>query len=159
MAHVDPDSLYAVGGPGGAVHVDEAGVLLACSEGQVVNTHLFLLCLLTFWLVVPVLYTLWRVIVTGRHSYVLTDQRLREYTGVLFRNVEELELYRVKDISVEQPLLHALLGRGRVILRTSDLSTPTVVLNAVPEPRHVADLVRNCVERCRVAKGVREIDG
>ena len=47
---------------------------------------------------------------------------------------------------------------GRVILRTSDRSSPVVVLNAVSQPLHVADLVRHHVERCRALKGVREID-
>ena len=96
--------------------------------------------------------------VVNAHVYTLTDQRLRETTGLLFKHTEELELYRVKDISVEQPPRQRLVGRGRVILRTSDRSTPIVVLNAVPGALAVADLLRDRVERCRVAKGVREID-
>jgi membrane protein YdbS with pleckstrin-like domain len=148
----------AVAGAPDAAFVDEAGVLWSASEGQVVNAGSFVLCGLTFWLVVPLLVLLWRVLRTWRHQWVLTDQRLREFSGVLFRDVEELELYRVKDISIQQPPLQALFGRGRVTLRTSDQSTPLVVLNAIPQPLEVADLLRRCVERCRVAKGVRELD-
>jgi membrane protein YdbS with pleckstrin-like domain len=158
LATIDPEIISAVSGPGGAVHVDERGVLWVSSEGQVVNAHLFAVGLFAFWLVIPLLYMLWRMLVTARHRYVLTDQRLREFTGVLFQDMEELELYRVKDISVQRPPMQQLCGRGRIVLKTSDASTPTVVLNAIARPLQVADLLRGCVERCRVAKGVREID-
>ena len=136
----------------------ERGPIWVASEGQVVNLGTHVLCLLTFWLLLPPLYALYRFMVVNAHVYWLTDQRLRETSGLMFKKTEELKLYRVKDISVEQPTLQRLFGRGRVILRTSDRSTPIVVLNAIPGPLAVADLLRDRVETCRVAKGVREID-
>ena len=168
-------------GPGGAVFLPEGAVLWTATEGQVVNAGTFLLCGLAFmamltllvlailarrgfdslgllWFSVPVLYPglcAWR---TACHRYTLTDQRLQERRGILSVTIETLELYRVKDISVRQPLLQRLFGRGCIRLVTSDRSSPRVVLNAIPDPRAVADLLRACVERCRVAKGVREID-
>lgn len=172
-------------GPGGAVFLPEGAVQWTATEGQVVNTGTFLLCglgflallalfgLMTlaqgsaerlairgagFWIMLPLLYAglcAWR---TACHRYTLTDQRLQERSGILSVTTETLELYRVKDISVQQPLLQRLFGRGCIRLVTSDRSSPRVVLNAIPDPRSVADLLRACVERCRVAKGVREID-
>jgi membrane protein YdbS with pleckstrin-like domain len=136
----------------------ERGPIWIASEGQIVNLGALMVCALLFWLVLPLLYALYRVLSTRAHVYALTDQRLRESKGLVFKNTEELELYRVKDISVEQPPLQRLMGRGRVVLQTSDRSTPVVVLNAVPGPLAVADLLRDRVERCRVGKGVREID-
>lgn len=144
--------------PAAAVFATERGPIWMAGEGQIVNIGTYMLCLLTFWLVLPLVYALYRFMVVNAHVYLLTDQRLRETNGLMFKSTEELELYRVKDISVEQPAGQRLFGRGRVILRTSDRSTPIVVLNAVPGPLAVADLLRDCVERCRVAKGVREID-
>ncbi|MBW8833385.1 MAG: PH domain-containing protein [Burkholderiales bacterium] len=136
----------------------ERGPIWIAAEGQIVNVGTYVLCLLAFWLVVPLVYALYRFLVVNAHVYLLTDQRLRETSGLLFKSTEELELYRVKDISIEQPPRQRLVGRGRVILRTSDRSTPIVVLNAIPGPLAVADLLRDRIERCRVAKGVREID-
>lgn len=128
------------------------------SEGQVVNAGWILLTIFTFWLVIPLIYTAWKMIQTACHSYSLSSQRLRERAGVLTKHVDELELYRVKDISVHQPLLQRLLGRGEVILITSDRSTPKIILSAISNPIKVADLIRKAVEQCRVEKGVREID-
>jgi membrane protein YdbS with pleckstrin-like domain len=147
-----------IAGPGGAQFLRETGVVWEASEGQIVNLGVFLLCGLLFWTVIPLIWAGLRYWSTAKHRYVLTDQRLRESAGIIFKSTEELELYRVKDLSVEQPPLQALVGKGRVILRTSDRSSPVVVLNAVSQPLHVADLVRHHVERCRALKGVREID-
>jgi membrane protein YdbS with pleckstrin-like domain len=144
-------------GPAASFEPDGAPVWRA-SEGQVVNLGTYLIGVLAFWLVVPPLWALYRFLVVRSHVYELTDQRLRESRGLLFRYTEVLELYRVRDISIEQPPRQRLFGRGRLILRTSDLSTPVVILNAIPGPLTVANLLRNQVERCRVQKGVRKID-
>ncbi len=128
------------------------------AEGQIVNAGWIGLAIATFWLVFPLLLVGWKMWRTSRHRYRLTDQRLHETCGVLFRDVEELELYRVKDISAHEPPLQAMFGRGRVVLITSDRTTPTVVLNAISAPLQVANLIRDRVERCRVFKGVREVD-
>ena len=136
----------------------ESGLLWSGSEGQVANAAAYLVCLLLCWLIVPVIYAVYRFVQAACHNYKLTDQRLHESVGILFRQTDALELYRVKDIRVQQPLLQRLVGCGRVIMVTSDRSTPVVVLNAIGNPHAVADLLRDCVERCRIAKGVREID-
>lgn len=136
----------------------ESAPIWSATEGQVVNATWIVGALVGFWLIVPLLWTCWRMLQTTCHGYTLTTQRLRERSGVFAVQVDELELYRVKDISVRQPLLQRLFGRGQVILITSDKSTPKIVLNAIPAPNQVADLIRRHVELCRVDKGVREID-
>jgi len=160
VSNIAPEDLdqNPIAGPGGAQFLRETGVVWEASEGQIVNLGVFLLCGLLFWTVIPLIWAALRYWSTAKHRYVLTDQRLRESAGIIFKSTEELELYRVKDLSVEQPPLQALVGKVRVILRTSDRSSPVVVLNAVSQPLHVADLVRHHVERCRALKGVREID-
>ena len=148
----------ASAGTGCATASPESAPIWSSTEGQVVNAGPMVLSLIGFWLVVPVLWLAWRMMQTACHKYTLTTERLRERSGVLAVQVDELELYRVKDIAVSLPVVQRLLGRGRIVLLTSDRSTPRVVLNAVPAPGEVADLIRMHVERCRVQKGVREID-
>lgn len=128
------------------------------SEGQIANMGYYVACIVFCWLLLPLLMLAWRYMATAAHVYSMTSERIQESTGVLSRHTEVLELYRVKDLVVEQPLLQRLAGRGRVTLVTSDRSTPTVVLNCITDPRGVADMIRANVERCRVSKGVREID-
>jgi hypothetical protein len=51
-----------------------------------------------------------------------------------------------------------MLGRASIVLNTSDRSTPTVVIQAVPEAEKLRDLIRTHVEACRQRKGVHEVD-
>lgn len=132
--------------------------LWRASEGQVANAHVFLMAILTFWLVLPVFYAFFRYLRTANHRYMLTDQRLLEETGIFVKNVESVELYRVKDLSVSGSLVQTLFGRGRIVVQSTDSTSPTLLINAVPDPIAVSHLVRETVERCRAVRGVRAFD-
>lgn len=138
--------------------IRETELIWVGTEGQLVNIWWFLAALLLCWTIVPVLWAIYRYLKVANHRYELTDQRLLEYSGIVVKHIETLELYRVKDIAVSGTLLQAAFGRGRVVLQTTDASTPTVLISAVANPQLVSQLVRDAVERCRVARGVRAFD-
>ena len=52
---------------------------------------------------------------------------------MLSLRLDELELYRVKDSTLDAPFLVRLVGLGNVVLRTCDQSHPGLVLRALPE--------------------------
>lgn len=136
----------------------DTAVIWTATEGQVDNFGYYALCVAFCWLLFPLAAMAVRYLRTALHCYELTPQRFKERTGILSRQTDELELYRVKDIAIEQPLLQRLFRRGRIVMQTSDRSTPQVTLNCIPSSREVAHLLREQVEKCRVMKGVREID-
>ena len=146
------------GGSEAPAATEELHELWSTSEGQVANAHIFAISILTCWLVVPVLYALYRYLKTANHHYTLTNQRLVEETGIFVKNVESVELYRVKDLSVSGTLAQTIFGRGRIIVQSTDTTSPTLVINAVPDPIAVSHLVRQTVEQCRSARGVRAFD-
>lgn len=139
-------------------HQPEARVLWSASEGQVANAGVFMLALLLCWLVLPVLYALYRYLRTAHHVYTLTDQRLLEQSGIIVKHVESVELYRIKDLTVSSTLAQTLFGRGRVVLQSTDTTCPRLLINAVPDAVGVSQLIRDAVEACRAAKGVRAFD-
>lgn len=136
----------------------ESRILWSAGEGQVANAGVFVFALLFCWLLVPVVWAIYRFWRTARHRYVLTDQRLLEESGIIVKHVETLELYRVKDLSVAGTVMQTLFGRGQIIIQSTDATTPTLTVNAVPNPVDVSHLMRDAIERCRVAKGVRAFD-
>jgi uncharacterized membrane protein YdbT with pleckstrin-like domain len=91
-------------------------------------------------------------------SYVLTSQRLRIRRGILNRRLDEIELFRVKDYVMEQPLLLRMLGLGNITLVTSDVTTPTLLIPAIPDVEDVREKLRTAVQRERDRKRVRELD-
>jgi uncharacterized membrane protein YdbT with pleckstrin-like domain len=95
---------------------------------------------------------------TRCHTYELTTQRLRESRGVLSRQTSELELYRVRDYTVVEPLLLRLVGCGTLVLQTADRSSPEIVVRAIHRVNEVKELVRTHTEQMRQSRGVRDFE-
>ena len=128
------------------------------SPSQVTNLGVYVACALLFFLVVPVFYAIWRWIVTRCFRYSVSDQRIRVTEGVFNKRTDSLELYRVKDVVLLQPFGLRMFGVGNVELRTSDMTSPLLTLNAVPDPAALREKILLAAEARRDAKGVRELD-
>lgn len=122
------------------------------------NAGTFFAATLFCWMVFPLLIALWQWLVVKNTRYVLTNQRLFTYRGVLNKHADELELYRVKDYALFKPFLMRLVGLGNVSLVTSDRTTPNVTLAGILESEKVQGMIRNESEACRIRRGVREFD-
>jgi uncharacterized membrane protein YdbT with pleckstrin-like domain len=109
-------------------------------------------------LIIPLLMWLIRWWVTKCTHYELTSQRLRIRTGILNKVVDELELFRVKDYSMEQPFLLRLIGLGNISMVSSDASHPNVALRAIPGVEDVREKLRTAVQAERDRRRVRELD-
>lgn len=109
-------------------------------------------------LIIPVILWLGRWWITKTTTYELTTQRLRLSSGILSRRVDELELYRVKDYTMEQPFFLRVANLGNLTLITSDVTTPTVVIRAISHVADVRENLRTAVQHERDRKRVRELD-
>lgn len=128
------------------------------TPSQLINTGRYSLCLLLCFLVVPLFVMAWWWLQVRCTQYELSSQRLRLRTGVLNKQTNDLELYRIKDVRLEQPLALRLFGLSNLVLDTSDRSDPHIVIRAIPEAEALMDEVRTHVEALRIARGIREID-
>ena len=90
--------------------------------------------------------------------FVLTNERMKIRTGLFSRKFEDVELFRVKDYQLIQPLSLRFFGLSTIILFSSDRSTPLVKLYAIEDGLVVRDKIRRCVNASRQRMGVREID-
>ena len=122
------------------------------------NLGTFWLCLIFSWLCVPIVFALAAWLKVYNTTYKITSQRLVMSTGVFSKHTEELDLYRVKDITLDQPFLLRMFSLGNIVLRTSDKSTPIVRLKAVPKAENLREVIRQHVEELREKKQVREVD-
>jgi uncharacterized membrane protein YdbT with pleckstrin-like domain len=129
-------------------------VLWEGRPSQWTNFPWFLACLL----VVPIPLAIYQYLRVQTTRWTLTNLRLRLSSGILNKTLDDLELYRVKDITLNQPLLQRLVGLGTVVMVTSDASTPTLVLPGIPDSLAVMDKIRHEVDRVRRERGVRELD-
>ena len=128
------------------------------TPSQVINFSTFIICGLFFWMVFPLFIMLWKWLEVKGTKYELTNERLTTRSGVLSKQTDELELYRVKDYKIEHPFLLRIFSLGNIILETSDRSSPVIMIKAIPDAEELGQKVRRYVEERRDSKRVREVD-
>jgi membrane protein YdbS with pleckstrin-like domain len=87
-------------------------------------------------------------------SYRLTNERLFVRRGWLAKHVNELELYRVKDVVVDQGVLQRLLGYGTITVLADDDTTPEMDLVRISSPTKVKEMIRTQYRAARQREGV-----
>ena len=90
--------------------------------------------------------------------YEVTNQRIKLKTGILNQEIDECELYRVRDYKVVKPFFQRIFGLGKIELVTSDRSNSNINLNGIKFPENLYNLIRDNVEKIRRKTGTREID-
>jgi len=88
-------------------------------------------------------------------KYRLTSQRLLMERGFLARQMDEVELYRLKDMTVSQGILQRLFGAGTVTVISTDDSHPRVLLRAIADPVAIKEQIRQAAGEARRREGVR----
>lgn len=91
-------------------------------------------------------------------SYEMDSERFRIKKGILNQNIEETELYRIKDYSIFKPFFLRIFGLGHLVLTTSDKNNKYVRILAIKEVEKLKDMIRNQVEKRRKATGTKEVD-
>ena len=90
--------------------------------------------------------------------YEVTNQRIKLKTGILNQEIDECELYRVRDYKIAKPFFQRIFGLGKIELVTSDRSNSNINLNGIKDPENLYNLIRDNVEKIRRKTGTREID-
>src|ERR1041384_5856285 len=130
-------------------------IIWSGSSSQVRNLHIYLVCALFCWLIIPIFYAVWKWIELRSRHYELTTQRVKLRQGIFSKRTDELELYRVKDSTIIEPFWQRLFGLGNIVITTNDASTPSITREALPKPAETRERLRGAVEACRDRKRVR----
>ena len=104
------------------------------------------------------LASLWKWIVVRSTAYELTNERFIITKGILTKITDTLELYRVRDMQVVQPLALRLVGLENIHLFANDATTDSIILDYIPTQLKLGDKLRKAVEDCREKKRVRTLD-
>ena len=109
-------------------------------------------------LLLPLGYAVWNYLVVRAQVFELTSERLRFTRGVINQQVDEIELYRVKDSQLHRVWWMRLTGVASVVLETSDRTMPKLIIPAIQGGTEMRELLRKQVEAQRDKKRVREMD-
>lgn len=105
------------------------------------------------------LWLLVRWFQTLSKSYRITTRRIVVESGVLSKTLEQVDLYRVADYTVERPFGQRIMGTGNLMLKTFDKTTPELnVLSIKTDVVKLYERVRAATEADKARRGVRMVD-
>jgi membrane protein YdbS with pleckstrin-like domain len=148
---------------------------------QVLNIHIYLFWAITLTVVlaaalafadttmwVLMIFGVFAVVAVGQISwaffhlrvieYVITTQRVRIVSGIFSKDIQEIELFRVKDTMAHQSFLQRLFGLGTITVVSGDERHPRLVLSGIPRAIELRERLRQEVMTLRQRFGVRELD-
>lgn len=128
------------------------------TPSQLINIKCYLFCGALFWVVIPLFVIFWKYLKVRSSIFEFTSERLIIRKGIFNKLTDQIELYRVKDIRLEEPFLMRIFGLGNIILVTSDKTLGNILLPAMSNAEDLKDKIRHIVEELREKKNVREMD-
>jgi uncharacterized membrane protein YdbT with pleckstrin-like domain len=93
--------------------------------------------------IIILLFAAYRYAFIRRIQYTITPEYLRVRKGLFFREVNTVELFRIKDYILEQPFVLQIFRLMDLHLKTTDPENPVIWLRGIP----LSDLVEQLRER------------
>lgn len=93
-------------------------------------------------------------------TYDVTNDRLILHKGILVKSIDEIELYRIKDVRIDFTIINQMADLGTITITSSDETTreAPLVIRDVVHARARREKLRELVNAARLSRGVREID-
>jgi uncharacterized membrane protein YdbT with pleckstrin-like domain len=93
-------------------------------------------------------------------TYEVTEERLIVRRGIIAKSIDEVELYRVKDVRINFTIVNQVADIGNISITSSDETTRggDLVLREIKRARERRELLRRLVDTARQKRRVREVD-
>jgi uncharacterized membrane protein YdbT with pleckstrin-like domain len=106
------------------------------------------------------LVILWKWFENMAASFSVAEDRLIVRRGIFMKSIDEVELYRVKDVRLDFSLVNQWAGIGTLCIGSSDETTRggALVIRHVEHAQERREDLRRLVEAARQKRRVREID-
>lgn len=110
--------------------------------------------------VAALLIIAWKWIEYFGASYEITPERLVIRKGIFMKSIDEIELYRIKDIRIDFTLINQIANVGTLGITSSDETTRDgpLMLRMIVNAKTRREQLRDLVDAARRRRGVREVD-
>ncbi|WP_416149413.1 PH domain-containing protein [Salipaludibacillus sp. HK11] len=90
-----------------------------------------------------------------KEFYTLTNERLKiSKQGMMTETKSDIELFKIKDISVNQKMKDKMMDLGDIVIISSDASDPELTLKKIKGPHDVREKIRSAAKEARESAGV-----
>jgi uncharacterized membrane protein YdbT with pleckstrin-like domain len=102
----------------------------------------------------------WKWIEFMAAAYEVTPDRLIIHRGIFVKSIDEIELYRVKDVRLDFTLISQWANLGSIGVTSSDETTRNgaLILPHIHDARRRREELRVLVDAARQKRRVREVD-
>src|SRR5688500_11975152 len=100
-------------------------------------------------LVIGFVYT-WLVRISTEHR--IFNDSLEVESGIISRRIENIQLFRVRDIGLKQSILGRMLDFGDISIASTDQSNPHFTLRGIDRPRALYQMLRELVAKSQAAR-------
>ena len=116
-----------------------------------------------YWLALSVValgILVWRWFENLASKFELTEERLIIRRGIIAKSVDEIELYRIKDVRINFTIINQIAGIGTICISSSDETTRKgdLVIRDVERAQARREELRRLVDIARQKRRVREVD-
>jgi len=87
--------------------------------------------------------------------YTLSSQRLEIERGLMSRRRESIDLYRIRDVVLDQTFFERMRGLGTLTLYSTDQVEPTLALPSLSEAHSIYETLRDAAARARQQRVVQ----
>jgi uncharacterized membrane protein YdbT with pleckstrin-like domain len=93
-------------------------------------------------------------------TFEICPDRLLIRRGIFIKSIDEIELYRIKDVRLDFSLINQIAGIGTITVTSSDETTrgSALVMRHVERAQERREELRRLVDDARQRRRVREID-
>lgn len=78
-------------------------------------------------------------------QYRIFEDHIEIESGIVSKSIENVKLFRIRDIGLNQGVLGRMLGFGDVTLTSTDTSAPHITVRNIDMPREVYDKISEIV--------------
>jgi len=103
------------------------------------------------------LFVIYRFMFIRNTIYLVTPEIIRIRRGIFFKRTDTIELYRVKDYILTQPLIMQIFRLMDLTLKTTDPENPVIWLRGIPLS-NLVDTIRGHVQEARQHNRIYEIN-
>ena len=138
----------------GTIVLFVVGILLAILGTAGLGMYWLILSIAAFGLFV------WRWFENLASKYEVTEERLIIRKGIIAKSVDEIELYRIKDVRINFSIINQIAGIGTISISSSDETTRDgdLVIRDVERAQARREEMRRLVDTARQKRRVREVD-
>ena len=93
----------------------------------------------------------------ARVEYIITDEQIIYLHGIMHRETDFMELYRVVDYQEKRTFMQQMAGLKNVVIYSMDRNTPVLTILGMKGKLELIGCIRERVEANKKRKGIYEI--